>query len=136
MIKKKPKRIWQLVPEKKPKPKVPDTTKLLLTEEANKLIETVIKPRYIQPPPTDNDLNYLVDVYSKWYQNYFYLISRYNCPSPKALASSFELKYIRIEYVDENKYNLAYMRHTGQWYEIRQECPMLECLNMAIDYPP
>ena len=136
MVKKKPKRIWQLLPPKKPHPPVPEATKRLLTEEADKLIETVIKPRYIQPPPTNHDFNYLVDVYSKWYRNYFYLVCKYHCPGPRAMVPFFESNYVRLEYVDENKYNFAYMRHTGQWCETIQERPLLECLTMAVDYPP
>ncbi len=134
MVKKK--RGWQLLPEKKLKPTVPEATQLLLKEEADRLIETVIKPQHIKPPPTDDRFNYLVDVYSKWYRNYFYLISKYNCPSPNAIAPSFELKFIRMEYVSDDKFNLAYMRHTEKWYEIYQEKSMAECLKMAMDFPP
>jgi len=134
--KKKSRRVWQLVPSKPPKPDVPESTKIFLSREANKVIETVIKPKYLEPPPIDNDFNYIADIYSRWYRNYFYFVANYNCPSPNAISPSFESKYVRLEYVGEDKYNFAYMRHTGQWWETHRELSMLECLNMAKDYPP
>jgi hypothetical protein len=134
--KKKPRRMWIWVPPEKPKPKVPNAIKQQLTEEANQLIETVLKPKYLELPPTDNDFNYIADIYSRWYRNYFYFIAQYNCPSPEALAPSFESKYVRLEYVDENKFNLAYMRYNNQWCETHHERPMMECLNLVKGYLP
>jgi hypothetical protein len=93
--KKKSRRVWQLVPSKPPKPDVPESTKIFLSREANKVIETVIKPKYLEPPPTDNDFNYIADIYSRWYRNYFYFVAKYNCPSPNAISPSFESKYVR-----------------------------------------
>ncbi len=133
---KKPRKMWMLVPEKKPKPTVPEATKQRVMEEANKLIETVIKPQRIEPPPTDNDFNYLVDVYGKWYRCYFYFVAKYNCPSPRAMVPSFEHNYVRLEYVDEDQYNFAYRRYNDQWIETHPDCSLAECLNIASSYPP
>jgi hypothetical protein len=94
-----------------------------------------IKPQHIKPPSTDNDFNYLVDIYSKWHQNYFYFCAQYNCPSPNAISPSFEAKFARMEYVGDDKFNLSYMRHTGQWCEIYQKLPMLECLKLIAEEP-
>ena len=66
---------WATSSSSKAKPKVTDAIKKELTDKANALIENVIKPNHIAPPPTDNDFNYLVDIYSKWYRNYFYFCS-------------------------------------------------------------
>jgi len=110
------------------KTKVPDAVKETLTEKASLLIENVIKPNHISPPPTDHNFNYLVDVYSKWYRNYFYFCSTYNCPHPNAIAPSFEIKWARMEYVGEDKFNVSYMRHTEKWAEVYQEISMIDSL--------
>jgi hypothetical protein len=126
---------WMPASPKRTKPQAPDSIKLILKEKADEIIENILKPEHIKPPPTDNDFNYLVDIYSKWYRNYFYFCARYNCPSPNAISPSFETKFARMEYVGNERFNLSYMRHTEQWWEIYQELPMLECLKLIAEEP-
>ena len=104
--------MWVYKPKRKHSPKVPELIKTQIKPKAETLIETVLKPKYIEPPLKNSDLNYLVDIFSKWYRNYFYFCSRYNCPSPRAISPSFEDKFARLEYVAHNQFNLAYKRHT------------------------
>jgi hypothetical protein len=124
------KRIWLPASPKKKRHKAPDDLKVSLKKAADELIESTLKPKYIQPPPTDNDFNYLADLYSKWYQSYFYFCSTYKCPSERAMAPSFDDKFARMEYVGGGKFNLSYMRHTGKWWEIYQDLSMAECLEL------
>jgi hypothetical protein len=105
------KRSWSATPPKKIKLTVPVSTQVMLKEKADKLIDDVIKPQYVKPAPTTDDYNYIADIHSKWYRNYFYFCATYNCPSPNAISPSFETKFARMEYVADNKFNLAYMRH-------------------------
>lgn len=116
-------------------PQVPDSVKRMLKEKADEIIETALKPEHIKPPPTDNGFNYLVDIYSKWYRHYFYFCAKYNCPSPNAISPSFEIKFARMEYVGNERFNLSYMRHTEQWWELYQELPMLGCLKLIVEEP-
>ena len=104
------KRSWSVTSAKKMKPTVPVLTQSQLKEKADKLINKVFKPQHVKPAPTDNDYNYIADIHSKWYRQYFYFCATYNCPSPNALSPSFETKFARMEYVADNKFNLAYMQ--------------------------
>lgn len=124
----KNRKMWVYNPPKPPKPKVPETEKQAILQKCNQLIESEFKPKYITPPPTDNDWNYLVDIFGRWYRNYFYFCSTYNCPSPHAISPTFESKFARLEYVKKDSFNLAYMRHTGKWWEIFQGLTLEECL--------
>lgn len=119
----------------KTKPKVPESIKLMLTDKANELIENIIKPNHISPPPTDNNFNYLVDIYSTWYRNYFYFCSKYNCPGPNAIAPSFDIKWARMEYVGDDKFNISYMRHTEKWAEVFQDISMIDSLKAITEEP-
>ncbi|MEB3309181.1 MAG: hypothetical protein VKJ02_03030, partial [Snowella sp.] len=65
---------------------------------------------------------------SKWYRCYFYICGTYNCPSPRAIAPSFEAKFTRLEYVAPDKFNLAYFRHTGQWWEVDRDLTLEQAL--------
>ena len=103
------KKSWLATTPKKIKPAVPVSTQSLLKEKADKLIVDVIKPTHVKPAPTTDDFNYIADIYSKWYRNNFYFCATYNCPSPNAISPSFETKFARMEYVADNKFNLAYM---------------------------
>ena len=115
--------------KKRSSPKVTDSIKSEVKSRSDELIENVLKPKYIKPPSQNNDLNYLVDIFSKWHGRYFYFCSRYNCPSPRAMSPSFEDKFARLEYVGHDLFNLAYMRHTGQWAEIFSDLSLEECLS-------
>ncbi len=135
MTKRKQKKMWLPTAPKKIAPKVPELVKASLKEKADKVIENKIKPTKIESPPTDSNLNYLADIYSKWYRHYFYFCAKYNCPGPNAISPSFETKFARMEYVADNKFNLSYMRHTNQWWELYQELSIDECLKSITEEP-
>jgi len=115
--------------KKRSNPKIPDGIKKEVKQKADTLINRVLKLKYIEPPPEDNDLNYLVDIFSRWYRAYFYFCAKYNCPSPNAMSPSFISNFARLEYVDRARFNLAYMRHTCQWFEIGFDLSLDQCLD-------
>src|SRR5437867_3033608 len=127
MAKKQPKR-WVYSPPKPPRPAVPDTVKAEVEAKANELIETVLKPRHVKPPPKDQRWNYIIDIGGKWFRSYFYFFSTYACPGPNALSPTFESKFARLEYVGNGRFNMAYMRHTGQWWEVHQGRTVDQCM--------
>jgi hypothetical protein len=115
-----------------PKPKVPDAVKVELKTKAAELIETVLKPEHIKPPPKNAKWNYIVDLYTKWHRNYFYFCAKYACPSVNALSPFFEIGFARLEYSGgvgrQSRFNLSYMRHTGKWWEIWHGLSLEQCL--------
>lgn len=127
------KKRWVYSPKKQSASKVPDSLKQTVTDKADELVNTVLIPQHVKPPPEDNQFNYLVNIYTKWYRNYFYFCSTYNSPGPHAMSPSFEDKFARLEYVGAERYNLAYMRHTEQWQEIAQSISLDEALEMIRD---
>jgi len=129
------KKRWIYSPPKPPKPKVPESVKEEVERRGNELVESTLKPEHIQPPPEDARFNYLVDIHTKWVRCYFYFCATYHSPGPNAISPYFEMSFARMEYVGDNKYNLSYMRHTGQWWEIRQGLSLDECLEAIRDEP-
>jgi hypothetical protein len=103
--------------------------------KADELVESVLKPQNIKPPPENAQLNYLVDIYTKWYRNYFYFCATYHSPGPNAISPEFEIKFARLEYVAKDCYNLAYMRYTGQWWELYQALSLDQCFSAIQDEP-
>jgi len=127
------KKRWVYSPKKQAVPKVSDSLKQTVKDKADELVNTVLIPQHIKPPPEGNQFNYVVNIYTKWYRNYFYFCSTYNSPGPYAISPSFEDKFARLESVTTDKFNLAYMRHTGQWQEIAQSISLDEALEMIRD---
>jgi hypothetical protein len=126
------KKQWVYAPAK---PTVPDELKAEVQKKADGLVETFLKPNFIEPPPEDTQWNYIVDIYTKWYRNYFYFCSKYHCPAPTAMTDYFEARFARLEYVGNGKFNVAYMRHTEQWWEIFQDLSLDQCLEAMQNLP-
>jgi hypothetical protein len=122
-------------PPKKSKPSVPELIKEATLVMALNVIENILKPKYVLPPPAEERFNYLTNLSGKWQRNYFYFISHYACPGPNAISPTFESKFARMEYVGEGKFALSYHRHTGAWYEIYPSLSVTECLQSIQDDP-
>lgn len=114
----KQRKAWMIRPEKSPKPSIPDALRTELEARAADLIENVLKPRHISPPEKDAKFNYIMDIGTKWYRNYFYFFSTYACPGPNAISPTFESKFVRMEYLGNGTFTLYFMRHTGEWVGI------------------
>src|SRR5438067_11423408 len=130
----RPTKTWVYAPPAQPKPKVPDEVKARVQAEADRLIEA-FKPQYVKPPPEGWQFNYVTDLYTKWHRSYLYLYATFACPGPNALFPSFEAPFTRLEYAGGNRFNLAYMRHTGKWQEVYPRLTLDEAMAGIRDEP-
>jgi hypothetical protein len=123
------KKIWVYSP---PKSKVPDIVKAEVETKATELVNAFLKPEYIKPPPKNAKWNYIIDLYTKWHRNYFYLCATYACPSPNAISPYFNMGFARLGYAGgigrQSRFNLSYMRHTGKWWVIWRGLSLEQCL--------
>lgn len=104
--------------------KVPEGLKKEIEIKSDKIIAE-LKKKYIKKPPKNPKFNYIADIYYRWIQRRFYFCSKYNCP-PDAISESFENKFARLEYTGKNfngkdKFQLFFMRHTGQWIKLLED---------------
>ena len=130
-----PRKQWVYAPKKPTPPKVPDALKREVETKANALVESVLKPKHVQPPPEDPQFNYIESLYTKWYHNYFYFCARYIVAGPYAMAPSFEDKFARLTYLGGERFSLAAMRHTEEWIELFPDRTLDECLASVRDDP-
>lgn len=126
---------WVYSPKSLPKPKVPKAIKDEVEKKGVDLIETVLKPQHVKSPPKNPRWNYVADIGRKWHGSFFYFFSTYRCPGPNALRPTFESKFARLEYTSGGRFNLAYMRHTDQWWELFTGLTLDECLERVKDDP-
>ena len=129
------KKTWRPRPPRKLRHKAPENVKTYVKEKADHLIESILKPEHIKPAPKNTHLNYIVDIYSKWYQSYFYFCATYRCPSPNAISEFFENRFARLEYAENERFSLSYMRYTGQWVELFTNLTLDECLESIRSEP-
>ena len=129
----KSRKMWVFSPSKQSN--LSDDVKAKVTAKAKDIIDTVLKPKHVKPPAEDKPFNYIVDIYAKWHGNYFYFCAKFACPGPNAISPYFEVKFARLEYVGNNQFNLAYMRHTGKWWELYTELSLVGCLKAIRDEP-
>ncbi len=105
---------------------IPDELKKEIELKSKNLIEDELKKKHIKRKNPNNDYNYIVDIYYRWIGKRFYLCSKYNCPSPRAISPSFESKFARLEYTGNNKFQLFFIRHTGEWINLYQDISLEE----------
>lgn len=127
MAKRAPKQ-WVYSPSKPTPPKIPAALKAQVSEQADELVESYLKPTFIRPVPPDHQFNYISDIHTKWWRSYFYFCSEYTCPGPNALAPSFEARFARLTYTGNERFTISFMRYTGEWVEVYHDQTLDECL--------
>jgi hypothetical protein len=125
---------WKIRPAKK-SASVSAPIKAEVEAKARDLIENVLKPKYVQPPPAGEQFNYIIDIGAKWYRNYFYFFAIYASPGPNALSPTFEAKFARMEPLGGGKFALYFMRHTGEWVGMYDSLSTNECMEAIQDDP-
>ena len=113
---------------------MPDDLKAEVEAQADELIKTFLKPKYVKRPPKDKRWNYLTGISTKWHRSFFYFVGDYASPGPNALSPTFESRFARMEYVGEGRFNLAYFRHTGKWWEVYQGLTLDESIETIRDH--
>jgi hypothetical protein len=126
---------WIVRPTRPKKSAIPDSLKAQVSAKANELVELVLRPRFIQPPPKKPRFNYITDVAAKWHGSSLYFVSTYACPGPTAISPTFEAKFARMEFVGGGMFSLSFMRHTGKWVVLHERLSLGECLDSIRDDP-
>jgi hypothetical protein len=122
---------WGYAPDRRIKLKVPDDLKKEVHTKAAELIENVLRSKYIKTPPKKPRWNYPTELWTKWHQSFFYFGSTWASPGPNRIAPTFEVRFARLEYVGDRKFNLAFMRHTEEWCTIFEGLTLGKCLKFV-----
>lgn len=125
------KKTWMLPTPKKAKTPLPESIKADLDAKATKLVEDVLKPRYVTPPPKKAMFNYVTDVWTKWVGSMLYFGGTFACPGPTAMFPSFETRFARLEHAGGGRFTLSYMRHNDKWFRLFPNLTADECLDVV-----
>jgi hypothetical protein len=111
---------WTWAPDRRIKPKVPDDVKAEVQRRADELVEEYLRPHYVKRPPRNPRWNYLTGIHTKWRRSFFYFVADFASPGPNALSPTYEVPFTRLEYTSDGRFNLAYLRHTGKFWQVHE----------------
>ena len=115
---------------------MPEALKREVETKANALVESVLKPKHVQPPPEDPQFNYIEDIATKWVRSYFYFYAHYIArPAPMRMVPSFEAQVRPPDIPRRRALQPGSQRHTGEWMEIFPDLTLDECLAAVRDDP-
>jgi len=127
------KKVWQFVP---PKPaSASKEYKAQVLSLASQFLDSTLKPKSILPPPSSNQLNYIVDLFAKWHGRRLYLCSKYASPGPNAISPFFDSPFARLEYVSHDCFHVSYQRHNGEWVQLHSGLSLSESLASIVRDP-
>jgi hypothetical protein len=136
MAKKRQQRGWVYSPSSKAAGRSLDAvTKSQVEAKVRDLIDKELRPEHVKPPPEDARFNYITDIAMKWHGSTLFLVAIYACPGPNAISPTFESRFARLRPAAGGKFDLSFMRHTGQWVELFQGQTLDECLQEIRDDP-
>ena|SRR5438270_2933235 len=130
----RPRNAWIFSPGES-KASLPGPVKDEVETKARELIDSILKPKHLLPPPAGHQLNYIEDITTKWLGSKCFFVSIYRSRGPHALAPTFESKFARMEFVGNEKFALSFMRHTGQWVRLYERISVNECMKAIRDDP-
>ena len=110
--------------------KLPKNEKHAIGGACETFIETVLKPRFL-PEVRPTEFNYCVDIFGKWHGNKYRFMQRFRNDDPQHyIEQEFESPFARIEYVGRDRFDLAYFRHTEQWWTVHRGATLDEALSL------
>jgi hypothetical protein len=129
----KPREPWKIRPAKK-RAAASASLKAEVETKARSLIDNVLKPKHVLPPPAEAQFNYITDIQAKWFRNWFYFLSIYAYPGPNAIYPTFESRFARMEPLGGGQFALYFMRYTGnEWVGVLDALSVDECMKAIQD---
>ena len=111
-------------------PRVPEALKSEVSSKVQELIDHHLKPAHVELPENPQS-NYIADIYTRWHREELYFCATYVAPFPDAVSPTFEVRFARMGYLGNGKFNLDYKGETGRWRNMYPSLSVDECLEAA-----
>ena len=109
--------------------KPPAGEKSVITAAREKFTAEVLMPRFL-PKIRPTKFNYPIAIYGKWHGNKYRFITRFRSDHPDSFEAEFEAPFARLEYVNRDRFDLSYHRHTGEWFCLFDRVSLTEALHL------
>ena len=98
-----------------------------------RIIREVFKPRCL-PEIRPTSFNYPVDIFGRWRGSKYSYITRYRSGFPENAGKEFDSAFTRLDHIEEctveNRFNVMWYRHTGQWWRLYGDVSLGEALRL------
>lgn len=98
-----------------------------------RFITETLKPRFL-PEIHPTQFNYPVDILGKWRGSKYSFITRYRSGFPDSLNEEFDSAFTRLDHLPahfaQNRFDVMWHRHTGQWYRLHAAVTLEEALHL------
>ncbi len=118
---------WVRAPAKPQKPDEAEKKAIIAACEA--FITDVLKPRFL-PVIRPSPFNYPVDIKGAWMGGRYRFIQRYRSGHADNTGEEFDVPFARIDRVGPDRFDIYWMRHTGQWWKFRDGVSFAEALKL------
>ena len=111
-----------------------DAEKHAVAAACEKLIEQVLKPRFL-PKIRPTAFNYPIAIHGKWHGNRYRFFTRYRSDDPTAIAPEFDAPFARLGYLRRDRFELSFHRYTGEWICLHQDVSLADALHLIASDP-
>jgi hypothetical protein len=130
MPKKSPK-IWMRAPARAPGPaKTSEAEKQAIIAACEELIETVLKPRFLPEIIPSEERNYKINIHGAWRGGRYKFMQRYRSGFPDNKGVEFDAPFARIDHMGDGKFDIYWMRYTGEWWQVHGNKTLEEALHI------
>ena len=116
-----------------PRPVAPDPIEkqqIIATCEA--FIADVLKPRFL-PAIKPTPFNYPIDIHGDWRAGRYRFITRYRSGHEDNAGTEFDAPFMRLDHMAPDRFDVFWMRHTGQWWPLRNGLSLAASLQAILD---
>src|ERR1700678_1053993 len=99
----------------KPSAAFSEAERARVTAACERFIDEFLKPRFL-PSIRPTEFNYPVDIIGKWHGTKYRFIQRYRSGFSENLGEEFDAPFVRLDWIDRNRFGLQWHRHTGEWF--------------------
>lgn len=112
--------------------------KAAIAAACERLIAGTLKPLFL-PEIRATQFNYPIDISGKWRGNKYSFITRYRSDFPGNAGEEFESAFARFDHVEEsimeNRFDVMWHRHAGQWWRLHSSVTLEEALRLIETEP-
>ena len=127
-------KVWQQS-RRTPSPALPTAQeKRAIISACETFIREVLKPRYL-PEIKPTEWNYVIDITGAWAGGGYRFMQRYRSGFKDNRGWEFDAPFARIDRGGPDRFNIKWMRHTGQWWPMYSGKKLVESLHILESDP-
>jgi hypothetical protein len=97
-------------------------------------IRDVLRPRFL-PEVTPTAWNYVIDIHGASAAGRYRFMQRRRSGMEHNLGFEFDAPFARIDRMGPDRFDIHWMRHTGQWWRVHEGVTLAEALRLLVTDP-